>query len=98
MEWKSGMSPILSLLGRCYNWPNDLGLMGLQLKMADVLDASINLNCVTGVKRQCAVEKRALEIYNDSLDRVCKMAGDLMKATRMEELLSVNGLNYRVMP
>ena len=60
--------------------------MGLLLKMADILDASINLNRVTGVKRECAVEKRALDIYNDSLDRVCKMAGNLMKATRMEKL------------
>ena len=60
--------------------------MGLMLKMADILDASINLNRVTGVKRQCAVEKRALDINNDSLYRFCKMAGNLMKATRMEEL------------
>ena len=57
-------------------------IMGLPLKMADILDASINLNPVTGVKRQCAVEKRALDIYDDSLDRVCKLAGNLMKARK----------------
>ena len=45
-------------------------IMGLLLKMADILDAGINLNRVTGVKRQCAVEKRVLDIYNDSLDGV----------------------------
>ena len=60
--------------------------MGLLLKMADILDASINLNRVTGVKRRCAVENRALDIYHDCLDHVYKMAGNLMKATRMEEL------------
>ena len=71
-------------------------IMGLPLKMADILDASINLNPVTGVQRQWAIEKRALDIYNDSLNRVCKLAGNLMKATRMEELEKRKGAFNRL--
>ena len=60
--------------------------MGPPLKMADILDAIINLNRVNGVERLCAVERRTLDIYNNSLDPVYQLAGNLMKATRMEEL------------
>ena len=54
--------------------------------MAVILDAAIALNLVTGVKRQCLIEKQALDIYHAFLHDVSKMVKDLRNFDRVDQL------------
>lgn len=54
--------------------------------MAVILDAAIALNRVTRAKRQCSIEKQALNIYHDFLQRVSKILKDLRKFHRLDQL------------
>lgn len=54
--------------------------------MAVILDAAIALNRVTRAKRQCSIEKQALNIYHDFLQRVSKILKDLQKFHRLDQL------------
>lgn len=61
----------------------------LLCRMADVLDAGLGLNHITGVKRQCAIEKRARDIYNANLTHVSRMMRALPNAQKVEQLEKV---------
>ena len=58
----------------------------LLYRMAVILDAAIALNLVTGVKRQCLIEKQALDIYHTFLHGVSKMVKDFRNFDRVDQL------------
>ena len=58
----------------------------LLCRMADVLDAGLGLNHITGEKRQCVIEKRARDIYNAHLTHVSRMMKALPNTQKVEQL------------
>ena len=58
----------------------------LLYRMALILDAALDLNRITRAKRQCSMEKQALDIYNTSLNHVSKIIKTLRNAHRVEQL------------
>ena len=58
----------------------------LLYRMAVILDAAIALNRVIRAKRQCSIEKQALDIYHNFLHNVSKMVRDLRNFHRVDQL------------
>ena len=58
----------------------------LLYRMAVILDAALVLNRVIRAKRQCSIEKQALEIYHNFLHDVSKMEKDLRNFQRVDQL------------
>ena len=58
----------------------------LLYRMAVILDAAIALNRVIRAKRQCSIEKQALDIYHNFLHNVSKMVRDLRNFQRVDQL------------